>query len=177
MSNVEPTAFSSPGSTCLVQKGQRCESVIFSHHESQWYNDPFPYLWAHRSASKPPQMCLRFSSSLRRRSYSLWSQNNKRKSLTLATTHQTQHTPVLISSLYYHITPHIIPLSSDLYILSRNIWLASVYVNVPMKPASFHLLCVVLHVALQSDTLWCALKNQVRGRGTCNQTHKTFKLQ
>ncbi len=89
----------------------------------------------------------------------------------------TTHTPVLISSLYYHITPHIIPLSSDLYILSLNIWLASLYVNVPMKPASFHLLCVVLHVALQSDTLWCALKNQVRGRGTCNQTHKTFKLQ
>jgi len=48
--------------------------------------------------------------------------------------------------------------------------MVSFHVDVPMKPAGFHLLCVVLHVALQSDTLWCALKNQLRGRGSCRET-------
>lgn len=45
---------------------------MFCHHGPQWCNDPFPYLWAHRSASRPFQMYLQFSSSLRRRSYSLY---------------------------------------------------------------------------------------------------------
>lgn len=38
--------------------------------------------------------------------------------------------------------------------------------NVLVLPHGLHLLCVVAHVALQSDALWCTLQHQVRGRGT-----------
>lgn len=41
-----------------------------------------------------------------------------------------------------------------------------------MFPDSLHLLCVVVHVALQPDALWSTLQHQVRGRCTWRQqTH------
>lgn len=38
-----------------------------------------------------------------------------------------------------------------------------------MKPAGLHFFCVVFHIALQPDALWCALQHQFRGRRACSK--------